>query len=302
MNPVSPTKRLAYDATLFLLITVGFILFLTAIGMIGRANAGSWVSMQGAAAAAPAADDPVGLMQKLYLYMKDGAHLPAVGAMLMLIVWVLRMGATKLPGKLGAWFTGTLGGWVLGFGAAALAFVGPALMAGQMVTFGLLMQALGTGFAASGKWEGLRDAWGSLFGDDGKPPSMGIVKRGAVVAAAGAILIASCSGCPGVTNSGPVQDVVACTKLESPAAIAVASQCGHDLSDWHAVESCVIANLPKLGWDVAGCVLADLVEQYLMTKGAPMDIQKSQDARAVLEDYRANYGHGAIFRTKDGDL
>lgn len=286
-------KKIFTNTGLILLLAVGFTLLFTAIGLIGKAHAGP----PGGSVVSP--DDPGGLAMQIYQFMHDGHNIMAVGAGLMLLTYGLRFGATKLPAPLGPWFGGMLGGYVLGFGTAALAYVGPALVAGEGLSFGLFAQAIGTGFAASGKWEGLRDLWGKLH-NGGAQPTMGIVKKSAVVGLLLVIVVASCSGCPGPTPK-PVQDIVDCSKTNSPEVIAMATECAAKPT-WSEKEACVVAALPKLGWDVGGCVLADLVQQYLTTKGAAQNAPQSHEAHDALEDYRAKYGHGATFHTKDGNL
>lgn len=289
----SRNKRILRNTGLVLIAATGFILMFTAVALAGNANAdppGVIVGID--------PQDPGGMAVAIFNFMHAGAHLPAVGAMLMLLTYGLRLGATKLPAPVGPWFGGMMGGYVLGFGTATLAFVGPALVAGEGLSLGLLMQAGGTGFAASGSWEGLRDLWGKLR-NGGAQPTMGIVKKSTLI---GLVLVAAaaCSGCPGPTPK-PVQDIVDCSKTNSPEAIAMATECAGKAT-WADKEACVVAALPKLGWDVGGCILADLVQQYLTTKGAAGSAQTSHEAHDALEDYRAKYGHGATFKTKDGNL
>lgn len=142
------TKRSLVTVTLLIAGIFITMLALTTIGMIGKANAQVLDTAVN--------EDPATMAMQIYKFVRDGSHLPAIGTALMLVVWALRGGVRKLP-KIGAWFNKPIGGYVLGFSTATLAFVGPALIAGQVVTFGLITQAIGTGFAASGSWEGFRD-------------------------------------------------------------------------------------------------------------------------------------------------
>lgn len=283
-------KKFLIDTTLIGLFATIFVFAFVLVGRIGVAQA---------ATVAPDPNDPQGLAESLYAYIRDGAHLPAVGVALMLFVYGLRWGATKIP-VVGPWFAGTLGGWVLGFGTASVLFVGTTLAAGQSITIGILMQALGTGFAATGKWEGLRDLFGYFRG--GAQPTMGIVKKasGAAVVLA-VIIISACTGCPGPTPV-PVQDVVDCTKLDQEQLLALAGTCSAKVPDWGAVEECVVKGAGSAAWQIGGCVLSDLVQQYLVKKSAPLDPAQTKSAHDALEDYRSKYGHGATYKTAAGAL
>lgn len=103
----------------------------------------------------PAADpsDPAGVAMLLLGFLRDGRYLPAVGALLILFVFVLR----SLLGDSIDWFKTKPGGYVLGFGTALATFLGTALFAGAPITLGLMGNAVAAGFAASGGWEAIRD-------------------------------------------------------------------------------------------------------------------------------------------------
>jgi hypothetical protein len=144
------TDRTKRSLILVALITFGAFfttMGLTIVGLIGRAHA------QGEVLIAP----PEDLFLQLYHFIREGSHLPAVGAGIMLFVWLLRWGHSKFPAPVGPFFTTKLGGYLLGFGTAANVYLGTALIAGQSWTLGLLFQALGTGFAAAGSWDAVKD-------------------------------------------------------------------------------------------------------------------------------------------------
>lgn len=110
---------------------------------------------------APAAvtpDDPVGAAGELLALLKSGQYLPAVGVALVLLVAGMRWGGSKLH----PWFKSQAGGYVLGYGAALLLYVGTALNAGAGVSIGLFGSALAAGWVASGGWESFRDFAGWL--------------------------------------------------------------------------------------------------------------------------------------------
>jgi hypothetical protein len=73
-----------------------------------------------------------------------------------------------------------------------------------------------------------------------------------------------------------------------------------DVPDWGKVKSDAIAAIPTYGHKLAGCVIAQLVQQYMTTDKAPP--ADGTSARDVLEDFRAKHAGGATFRTAGGDL
>lgn len=86
-------------------------------------------------------------------YLLDGRYLPAIGLALIAIVAAARAALASHW----SWFGTKLGGYVLGFGSAALLYVGEALRTGAGLSIGLVAAALAAGWAASGGWEMLRD-------------------------------------------------------------------------------------------------------------------------------------------------
>lgn len=108
-------------------------------------------------------------------------------------------------------------------------------------------------------------------------------------------------GCPGVTDNRPAQSVIDCLKANKEQLIAVAGDLRPlvfgDKPDWSSLYDKAKHAGPVFG----GCVLADLVQEYLGgRKAVPNDA--SWAARQTLEEFRANEAGGATFRTTAGDL
>lgn len=229
------------------LLTLGVfltIMFLTMIGVISRAMA----QAPGTVTVVP--DDPTGLVAQFFSFIKDGAHLPAVGAGLMLLVWGLRSLHQKLPAPVGPFFKTKLGGYVLGFGTALNVYLGSALIAGQPWTLGLLMQAIGTGFAASGSWEGFMD----------------VLKKAPKVSSTVmlALIVVSASACGPRTKreiSAIKSDVLDCTVGELAGLeglVPTILPALGETPDWKVVA----AQLEPAGVNVGTCVLAALIDRY----------------------------------------
>ncbi len=99
------------------------------------------------------AADPSGLFVLLFDKIQGGEWLPAFGAALMLIVWLVR----TLISKKYAWFGTKLGGATLAFGISISMAIATALVAGQPITVGLVATAMGVAWAAGGGWENFKD-------------------------------------------------------------------------------------------------------------------------------------------------
>ncbi len=257
-----------------------------------------------AAAPLPDAGDAAGWASSLYQFVQAGSHVPAVGAFLVLVVWGLRKFASKITWKnIGAWFLTTIGGYVLGFSTAAILYFGLALSSGGPVTWSLVGSAVGSAYAASGGWEHLKDVFNYL----GKKPPIAVTTSAACFALV--MIAASCSGCPSVTDSKPVADIIDCTKQDAAKIEALAVQLGCKVvagaisectalsGDWATIE----ASAESAGVAIGGCVLSEIVQQYLAKpKAEPVD--RTWMARDALEHFRSTKAHGATFRTTIGDL
>jgi hypothetical protein len=132
-----------------LLLAIGVVATMIALGLVYRIGH-AWAGPPGAVASA---DDPGGTIASLYDYLRSGKGTAAAGCALMLVVWGARSGlATKW-----AWFKTPAGGYVLGYGSAAILYIATALASDNPFTLSLLVNALGAGWASSGAWEKLRD-------------------------------------------------------------------------------------------------------------------------------------------------
>lgn len=260
------TKRSLITIALLALGVTAVIMSLTIVGFIGRAHAGVPGELP---------DDPTGFFAQMYVFIKNGEHLPAVGAGLMLLVWLLRWGHEKLPAPVGPFFKTKLGGYVLGFGTALNIYLGTALIAHQPWTLGLLMQAIGTGFAASGKWEGLMDVLK-------KPPSVSsTVKAGTI----GLLLIVLLAGCdPSQEAKFAGKTTLDCTKGELAnleGLIPTILPSVGDKPDWKVISS----QLEQAGGDVGLCVLASLIDRWTsnMRLATPEGDREAADALAAMK-------------------
>lgn len=269
------TKR---SLTAVLLLMTGIfltIMVLTVVGWIGRAMASTSTAVQ----------SPSDTMVQIYHFMKNGENLPAVGAALMLIVWLLRWGHTKLPAPLGPWFQTKLGGYVLGFGTSALLHFSVTLMAGQGVTLGLFIQAFGTGFAAAGAWEGLRDL---ITNFRTKP---------IVVTLFIAIVASSCG--PIKRESARVaNDAVDCTVGDLASLQALVPMILPQLGtkpDWKMIG----AQLEGAGARVATCVMHSLIERWISNIKFATPEGKTE-ADAAFAELKAKLGVRVV-KTTSGD-
>jgi hypothetical protein len=276
---------------------LGLAVALTVLSILGMASV-SWA--QGATAV------DAGTVSDLIGMLMSGKYIPAVGAFLIAAVTALR---------------GLLGGYVLGFGAAAVLYVAVAMQADQL-SIGVLAAALGAGWAAAGGWNHLQDLLGWLTPP---PPSkqqpvvvtptsgpgaplqaaivLGVV---AICMVSGGLMMQACSGakhaetavidCTGGTVPGVVANVL--ETLSDWSRDETAGGCRTATGyDWGCVESKAIAK----GEQVGGCAIAELVQTILGgTKATP--VSDSWLARAALEDFRARAAGGATFHTPRGDL
>jgi hypothetical protein len=112
-----------------------------------------FASLTSIALAAVDVSDPGSTADELLGMLRSGRYLPAVGAVLVLLVTAVRRGLLKSWGPAQT----KLGGYLVGFGTAVALFVGVAFAASAPVTAGLVLNALGAGLAASGGWEAFLD-------------------------------------------------------------------------------------------------------------------------------------------------
>ncbi len=116
-----------------------------------------------------------------------------------------------------------------------------------------------------------------------------------------ALVFALLLGCPGVTDTKPGKAVIDCLKADKETLISTSSELRPlvfgDKPDW----STLYEKAKHAGKVIGGCVLADLVQEYLSSKKA-LPTDASWGARGVLEEFRNNEAGGATFHTKAGDL
>lgn len=275
------TRKSLFTVALLALATTFVIMSLTIIGFIGRAHAAGVVDLP---------DSPTSFFAQLYVFIKNGEHLPAVGAGLMLFTWFLRWAHEKLPAPVGPFFQTKLGGYVLGFGTALNVYLGTALIAHQPWTFGLFLQAIGTGFAASGKWEGLMDVLK-------KPPGVSsrLAKSTTAVLLTALLISPVLTGCDWtkheVKHAGDV--TLDCTKgelanLENLAPTLLPLLVG-EKPDWKVIS----AQLEQAGVNVGTCVLASLIDRYTSNLKLATP-EGTTEANQVFNDLKSKYHLTAV--------
>jgi hypothetical protein len=119
------------------------------------------------------------------------------------------------------------------------------------------------------------------------------------VAMAGVLSIAA-DGCH--PTPAPIQDIINCTLQDQGKINQLEAQCAALIPDWGKVEQCAIAALPAVGYEIGSCVIADIIQQYLVKKGATVPVADTWTAKGMLEDWRTKYGKNATIKTKDGSL
>ncbi len=144
--------------------------------------AGTVVSVPVVVSAVP--PEPSGLIREIFNFIRSGKGRLAAGSTLVLLVMGLRN--KKLLGRF-PWFATTFGGYVLGFGTTAILYLGTMLGSDAPLTLNVIGDALATAFAASGKWEALRDVAMSIKGQT--PPAVRAAAAGATA------IVAIVAGC-----------------------------------------------------------------------------------------------------------
>lgn len=242
----------------------------------------------------PSVDDPAGLLADLVTFARSGKGRLAIGAGIVLLVWLLRRHVFKrVP-----WFTTQLGGYVASFGTTALLYVGGALGADMAISLDIIADALATGFAASGQHEAARDVVVAARARGAHLATMLVIASVSLLA--GVVIVSSAAGCGVVQKSGAAPAVIECTshaeEVDAFTAELAALLAGG--SSWRDV----YARAKEAGKVIGGCAVAKLVTDYLArpTLGAPADDR--DEARATLERFRAEVAGGATFRTAAGDL
>lgn len=269
-------KQSAFLFGIFAMSAIVFLI-LNALHYVGVASA------QVADPANPTQSDVINMLT-------SGQYLPAVGAILVLIIGIIRKSATHfIP-----WFATKAGGYVLAYSTTMLIYVGTSFEQGQMPSLKLIWMAIVAAIGSAGLLEHSRDFKVAI---KKVPPA---AAGAAVMLLIGTTLLTG-ANC-GANPPKPIADVIDCTKQDQAQILAAEADCSAKLPDWKAVEACAIGHIPSLGWQIGGCVVSDLVQQYLTKKAAAQDVGQSNAARGALEDYRTQYGHGSTFHTSAGDL
>lgn len=254
-------------------------------------NALHYVGVASAQTASLDPNNPTG--SDVVNFLTSGQYLPAIGACLVMVVGLLRTGlAKKIP-----WFATQIGGYVLSYTTTTLIYVGTSMEQGQGVSLKLLLSALAAALGAAGVLDHWRDAKGAIK----KIPPAAAAATMLLIGLGAATVLGGSTSC-GANPPKPIADVIDCAKQDSAQISAAEATCAAKIPDWSATEACVVGELPTIGWQVGGCVLADLAQQYLSSRKAALDVAQSKDASKALEDFRTQYGHNASFRVNGQDL
>jgi hypothetical protein len=264
------------------------------------------------ASADPTTPDPAVSLIDLLM---TGKYMAAVGAFLIAFVALIR---GTLGSKI-AWLQTKPGGYVLGFGSAAVLYVASALQSNQPLTAGVFFAAAAAGWTAAGGWEHISDLISWLrpttpaqqvppaITPPGNTPSAGpgaaiqaaiVLGIVSVCAISGSLVMQSCTG-----PKSPGQVVIDCTKADAAQTIALLDDLKPLLSgnpvSWSAIEAKAIA----AGETIGGCVLAQLVQNALSsTSVAAVPVENTWMARGALEDFRSRVANGATFHTAKGEI
>jgi hypothetical protein len=235
---------------------------------------------------APAASD-----DGLVALLMTGKYLAAIGLVLTLLV-----GGVRVPLKLRwPWFGTKAGGYVLGFGGAAVIYFGAALRAGSGVSIGLCLSALAAGWAAAGGWESLRDVLGVLR----KPAAAGVGVASLLIIVA--LSTASCRRGGDVVDHPVASTLIDCARADTSKiqelGLAMEPLVFGAVPDWGRVYDRAVT----VGATIGGCAVALLVQDYLGGR-RQVSVEDSWGARNTLERFRAEVAGGATFRTAKGDL
>lgn len=237
----------------------------------------------------------------IFDFVRSGRGRLAIGPLLVLIVWATR--SKKLLGRFAFWKT-TLGGYLLGFGSTALLYAGTTIAAGTAITFNMVCDAFVTAFAASGKWEALRDAINGMKAQ--VPPAIAktalVMLVGAgIVVGTGAIAV----GCAQVQKvpGGPV--AISCLEKEGDALLTgQAEKIKADCSAAPDVATCLEGKAESAGITVGGCILAQELSKILTApQGVEGGVKQDPTAlRQALDKFHARVAHGVVYQTAAGPL
>lgn len=100
----------------------------------------------------------------------------------------------------------------------------------------------------------------------------------------------------------PVHDVIDCAKQDQGRLVMEGEKLLALIPDWSAIYSTAVSDVAVVGWQIAGCVIADLTQQYLTHRGPVLTDKESWTAHDTLEKFRSTYAHGAGFKLPAGEL
>lgn len=240
--------------------------------------------------------------------LMTGKYMAAVGGFLIAAVTAMRAGL----GRFFPWFSTKAGGYVMGFGSAALLYLGVSFYDGKSLSLGVIAAALAAGWTAAGGWEHLSDLLSWLRPAAPQPPVAVVAGQepakspGAALPVVLALLIGSgcmvtgglvISACSAAKNVGTI--VIDCAKADAAETSKLLDALKPLLSgqpiSWSSIESTAFA----AGETIGGCVLAELVESHLLNTKS-VSIEETWLAHGALNDARMRWNPNIVWHTKDG--
>lgn len=241
----------------------------------------------------PSLEIPEDTLADLISFARSGKGRLAIGAAIVLLVWLLRKHILHRI----AWFQTQRGGYVASFGTTLLLYVSGGLGAG-VFSVDLIADALATGFTAGHQHE--------LVGD-----LAAAAKRRAVSAAqvllvllttigtAGLVVVtlATAGSCGAWQKSGAGQALIDCTVQNQVRVEAVGAELKPLVTsgDWGGFYD----RAKDAGIAIGGCAAAQVVQEFLSGRRATPETWKARD---TFERFRAELAGGATYRTAQGDL
>lgn len=227
----------------------------------------------------PSIEDPAGTLADLVQFARSGLGRLAVGAAIVLLVWLLRRHVFRRV----AWFSTTLGGYVAAFGSTALLYVGGVLGADMALTIDVIADALATGFAASGQREAARDVGRAAKAHAAKVATVAVV---ALSASAALLVAGSCGAAQGPRTTA----VIECSLEHQDKIAALVLELRPLLSGEKPNIAAAVLKAAEAGVAVGACALAKLAEE---PTGATLTASVAGPAREALERFRAEHAGGA---------
>lgn len=230
----------------------------------------------------PSIDDPAGTLADLVQFARSGLGRLAVGAGIVLLVWLLRRHVFRRV----AWFSTTLGGYVAAFGSTALLYVGGVLGADMALTIDVFADALATGFAASGQREAARDVGRAAKAHAIKVATVAVV---ALTASASLLVAGGCGAAQGPRTTA----VIECSLEHQDKIAALVLELRPLLSGERPDIAAVVLKAAAAGVAVGACALARLAEE---PAGTTLTASVAGPAREALERFRTEHAGGATIQ------